>query len=175
MKLKDIIKSFSEEPEKVKKKPKAKAKPKAEPKVEINEEIPGLIQINSYARPFELTGTGILFPDGSVQSSAQGGSAEIDPDLVLQVQQNTSDIAKNAADIAAIEVPEIPEIPEIPDPIDAYTKAEVDASQAAQDETIALKAPQETTYTKAEIDSSQGAQDIQIVSKAPQATTYTKT
>ena len=177
MKLKDIIKSFSEEPEKVKKKPKAKAKakPKAEPKVEINEEIPGLIQINSYARPFELTGTGILFPDGSVQSSAQGGSAEIDPDLVLQVQQNTSDIAKNAADIAAIEVPEIPEIPEIPDPIDAYTKAEVDASQAAQDETIGLKAPQETTYTKVEIDSSQGAQDIQIASKAPQATTYTKT
>ena len=66
-------------------------------------------------------------------------------------------------------------MPEIPDPIDAYTKAEVDASQAVQDEIIDLKAPQETTYTKAQIDSSQGAQDAQIASKAPQATTYTKT
>ena len=105
-----------------------KAKPKAKPKTELKEET------HRYARPFEVTGTGILFPDGTVQNSAQGGSAEIDPKLVTQLQQNTADIAKNAEDIAAIE------IPEIPDPIDAYTKAEVDSSQGAQDTKIAKNA-----------------------------------
>jgi tetrahydromethanopterin S-methyltransferase subunit B len=108
-----------------------KAKPKAKPKTELKEET------HRYARPFEVTGTGILFPDGTVQNSAQGGSAEIDPKLVTQLQQNTADIAKNAEDIAAIE---IPEMPEIPDPIDAYTKAEVDSSQGAQDTKIAKNA-----------------------------------
>ena len=169
---------------------KVKAKPKVEPKVDfIDEETPGLIQINKYARPFEITGTGILFPDGSIQTSAQGGSAIIDPGISAQVQQNTSDIAKNAADIAAIEIPEAPENPDNPDPIDAYTKAEVDATQAAQDVMIAKnaadiaaieipEAPENPdpidAYTKAEIDVSQAAQDETIDLKAPQDTTYTK-
>jgi len=105
MKIKDIIKCFFGEPEEAKKKPQAKAEPKAAPKAApkvdyIDEEVPGLIQINEYKRPFKITGTGILFPDGSVQTTAQGGAVGIDPDLIKQVEQNTSDIAKNQGDIS---------------------------------------------------------------------------
>jgi len=89
--IKDMVKNFSEKTNKSK----AKPKPKAEP----NEEIPGLVPVNKYARPFEVTGTGILFPDGTLQKTAQGGSAVIDPSLSAQVQKNTADIAKNTDDI----------------------------------------------------------------------------
>lgn len=86
-----MVKNFSEKTNKSK----AKPKPKAEP----NEEIPGLVPVNKYARPFEVTGTGILFPDGTLQKTAQGGSAVIDPSLSAQVEKNTADIAKNTDDI----------------------------------------------------------------------------
>ena len=190
-KLKNLLGLISNNEDSAKKnKKKSKAKPKAEPKLDyLDEETPGLVPINRYPTPFEITGTGVLFPDGSLQTSAQGGSAIIDPGLSAQVQQNTSDIAKNAADIAAIEIPEAPENPDNPDPIDAYTKAEVDATQAAQDVMIAKnaadiaaieipEAPENPdpidAYTKAEIDVSQAAQDETIDLKAPQDTTYTK-
>ena len=90
-KIKDMVKNFSEKTNKSK----AEPKPKAEP----DEEIPGLVPVNKYARPFEVTGTGILFPDGTLQKTAQGGSAVIDPSLSAQVQKNAADIAKNTDDI----------------------------------------------------------------------------
>ena len=45
---------------------------------------------------------------------------------------------------------------------DAYSKAEMDAQQLAQDAEIAKKADKATTYTKTEVDSSQNAQDTKI-------------
>jgi hypothetical protein len=57
---------------------------------------------------------------------------------------------------------------------DVYTKAQVDASQAAQDTVIAQKANSADVYTKSEVDTSQAAQDTVIAQKANSANVYTK-
>jgi 3D (Asp-Asp-Asp) domain-containing protein len=57
---------------------------------------------------------------------------------------------------------------------DVYTKAQVDASQAAQDTVIAQKANIADVYTKAQVDASQAAQDTVIAQKANSADVYTK-
>jgi hypothetical protein len=57
---------------------------------------------------------------------------------------------------------------------DVYTKAQVDASQAAQDTVIAQKANTADVYTKAQVDASQAAQDTLIAQKADSADVYTK-
>lgn len=56
-----------------------------------------------------------------------------------------------------------------------YTKAEVNASQAAQDSLIANKANASDVFTKTEVNASQAAQDTQIAGKASASSVYTKT